>query len=131
MTFITLKQLDKLRHSLDKRQTLLAHQLRINTDERAQQPYVSLAGDVADTADAAAADTMIDTEYTRIGMEMAELRDIAAAQNRIESNSYGVCVDCEVPIRYSRLCAYPTAKRCTICQGVYEDSLHSPKHASM
>lgn len=131
MPLLTVSQLHKLKRILENRQNFLAQQVRINTDERTQQTYTSLAGDVTDKGDAASANAIIDTDYARIDMEMEELRDISAAQKRMDNLSYGVCTDCKVPIRYSRLHAYPTAKRCTICQENIEQSADSPKHASM
>ncbi|MGX6566661.1 TraR/DksA C4-type zinc finger protein [Cupriavidus necator] len=44
------------------------------------------------------------------------LADIDAARARMQHGQYGACIDCGEPIPFSRLQAYPTAKRCTACQ---------------
>jgi DnaK suppressor protein len=48
--------------------------------------------------------------------ETAELGDIEAALERIDAGTYGQCTDCGVTIPPARLNAYPTAKRCIVCQ---------------
>ncbi|CAG9166026.1 RNA polymerase-binding transcription factor DksA [Cupriavidus laharis] len=49
-----------------------------------------------------------------------ELADIEAARARMKAGQYGICTDCGQAIPYSRLQAYPTAKRCTACQSRHE-----------
>ncbi|BDB29888.1 hypothetical protein Tamer19_53980 [Cupriavidus sp. TA19] len=49
-----------------------------------------------------------------------QLADIDAAQSRMKSGQYGVCIDCQQAIPFSRLQAYPTAMRCTPCQNLHE-----------
>ena len=53
-----------------------------------------------------------------------QLADIDAARSRMRSGQYGVCIDCQQTIPFSRLQAYPTAIRCTACQSRHEH-LHS------
>jgi DnaK suppressor protein len=45
----------------------------------------------------------------------AMLADVTAAQARLESGDYGVCVDCGRPIAAERLAALPWATRCVTC----------------
>lgn len=49
-----------------------------------------------------------------------EIRDIEAALMRITENVYGICLDCGRSIYFKRLLAFPTAKRCVVCQRLYE-----------
>lgn len=49
-----------------------------------------------------------------------ELQDIAAALERIEAGTYGVCINCGELVDPARLRAFPTAKRCLRCQREYE-----------
>ncbi len=44
-----------------------------------------------------------------------EIRQIRAALARIANGTYGVCVQCGVPILQERLRARPTALRCVKC----------------
>ena len=48
--------------------------------------------------------------------ETAELAAIAAALERIDAGSYGVCTDCGVNIPAARMQASPEAWRCIACQ---------------
>lgn len=52
--------------------------------------------------------------------ERLELADIEQALARLHGETYGVCIDCDAPIGYARLEAYPTAKRCLSCQEKHE-----------
>ncbi|WP_341868083.1 TraR/DksA family transcriptional regulator [Cupriavidus lacunae] len=45
-----------------------------------------------------------------------QLADIAAARARMQHGQYGICIDCQQPIPFTRLQARPTAMRCTACQ---------------
>ena len=67
-----------------------------------------------------------------IERDLAELRDIERARQRIADGSYGRCVDCDEPIEPARLLAQPTALRCTECQSAAErrraGSAHPPRH---
>lgn len=55
-------------------------------------------------------------EYTnRLAVEYAlekDLAEIKAALARIAQNTYGICAQCEEPIRIERLRAYPEAVTC-------------------
>lgn len=49
-------------------------------------------------------------------IDMKLLREIADALHRIESDSYGICLECEEPISQKRLDAVPWARYCVTCQ---------------
>lgn len=53
--------------------------------------------------------------------ELAEINDIAAAQQRIADGSFGECSDCGAPIGAARLQANPVALRCIACQTQQEE----------
>lgn len=57
-----------------------------------------------------------ETEFALNEHETAQLGDIDAALERLQSGTYGICMDCGVNIPTARLNAYPTAKRCRDCQ---------------
>lgn len=44
-----------------------------------------------------------------------QLRDIAAALNRIEAGTFGVCLDCDEPINPKRLSFDPSVRYCLGC----------------
>ena len=49
-------------------------------------------------------------------LDYLQLKLVEAALARIDSENYGVCMDCEGPISSRRLEAIPWADRCIACQ---------------
>lgn len=87
-------------------------------DER----YADIAGDVHDLEDESLADLLTDVSHAEVARDVAEVRDIEIALQRIAAGTYGVCVRCGKPIDRERLEAHPTAKRCLPCQQYHERS---------
>lgn len=54
--------------------------------------------------------------------ESEEYNNILKALRAIEEGTYGVCVDCGLPISEKRLKYYPNASRCLACQEIVEGS---------
>ena len=75
---------------------------------------------IIEGGDYASADAMAGLDLAEAQRDVQELRDVDAARARLADGSFGICVDCEEAIADARLVAYPTAKRCTECQTVYE-----------
>ena len=46
---------------------------------------------------------------------LEEIADIRKALRRIESNTYGICIDCGEPISKARLAAVPQTPKCINC----------------
>jgi DnaK suppressor protein len=49
-------------------------------------------------------------------IDMRHLREINDALHRMDTNQYGICLECEEPISTKRLDAVPWAKYCVSCQ---------------
>jgi DnaK suppressor protein len=49
-------------------------------------------------------------------IDMRHLREINDALHRMDTEQYGVCLECEEPISSKRLDAVPWAKYCVTCQ---------------
>jgi RNA polymerase-binding transcription factor len=49
-------------------------------------------------------------------IDMRHLREINDALHRIETEQYGICLECDEPISQKRLDAVPWAKYCVTCQ---------------
>jgi RNA polymerase-binding protein DksA len=116
MSDLTAQQLTQLSRALDRRQRALLEEVRTELERSGEQHYIDLAGRVTDTGDQAVADLLADLDAQIIDRQVNELRDIAAAQERLRTGSYGACTDCGQEIGFERLTAYPTAKRCIQCQ---------------
>ena len=76
--------------------------------------------DVTDRKDEANDRLLAVVGNAEVERDLAELRAIALARERIADGSYGRCTDCGVDIDPRRLLAQPTAIRCTRCQAEAE-----------
>ena len=114
---LTQAQLSKLKQQLGKRHETLLAEVRDELEKTENQRYVELIGQApADIGDQSVGDALADLNLAIIDRHVQELRDIEAARTRIGERGFGVCIDCGNEIGYERLVAYPTAKRCLLCQ---------------
>lgn len=110
-------QLSQLEESLDKRYESLLEECRDELEKTENQQYVELIGRVpADIGDQSVGDALADLNLRIIDRHIQELCDIEAARARIRDGSFGTCIGCSDEISFERLLAYPTAKRCLVCQ---------------
>ena len=49
-------------------------------------------------------------------IDMKLLREISDALHRVDTDTYGICLECEEPISTKRLNAVPWARYCVTCQ---------------
>jgi RNA polymerase-binding transcription factor DksA len=68
------------------------------------------------TAELASDESERDLSYGRMGSQTEELREIAAALERIKDGSFGKCETCEGNIPKERLRAIAYARLCVKCQ---------------
>ena len=116
---MSLKQseLSKLVKNLDGRYQSLLEEVRDELAMPEHQQYIELIDrGPADSADAAIGDALADINLAITDRHIREIRDIEAARVRIKAGSFGSCIDCGNAIGFARLQAYPTAKRCLVCQ---------------
>jgi DnaK suppressor protein len=114
---LTESQLGEIRVLLLKRKELVEEEIR-----------KGFSRFLEDTADEET--TVVDVEegdesHVDVGKEMSfqfmsrrssELRQIKDALVRIDSGEYGICDECENPIRFERLKILPFAQLCRSCQ---------------
>jgi RNA polymerase-binding transcription factor DksA len=117
---LTPEQLGKLRAMIDERREALESEIHRDAARSRDEPYRLLAGEVSDTGDAASADLISDVDNAELSRDLQELRALETAQERIDSGSYGSCLDCGGEIEFERLLAQPTALRCFDCERVHE-----------
>jgi RNA polymerase-binding protein DksA len=75
-----------------------------------------LNSEPGDSGDESMANALADFNLTILDRHIDAMRDIEAALQRIKNGEYGVCTDCGEDVAFARLQAYPTAKRCIVCQ---------------
>ena len=78
------------------------------------------AREVQDRGDEANTGQWRETNAAMIGHHVDEISGIQAALARMESGTYGYCIDCGESIGFQRLQAYPSASRCLQCQSKAE-----------
>lgn len=110
------------RQRLTERAGALTDEIRATVARSRDERFVDVAGAVRDTEDASLADLVVAVNQADVSRDVGELREINAALARISAGEYGVCTDCWQPIGRARLDAWPTARRCIVCQERYEET---------
>ena len=126
MAALTPSQLSKLGQVLDARYKLLLDEVRDELEKSENQQYVELIGRMpADVGDESIGHALADLNLAIIDRHIREIRDIDATRARIREGRLGVCIECRDDISFPRLLAYPTAKRCLVCQQQHERTFAS------
>ena len=125
---LTPEQLGTLRALIDERRGALEAEVHLDAARSRDQPYGLLAGETTDVSDRATADLLSDLGNAELSRDVDELRALEAAQERLDSGSYGSCLDCGGDIAFERLLAQPASMRCVECQRRHEKTYaHSPE----
>ena len=90
-----------------------------------------LNSEPGDSGDESMANALADFNVTIVDRQVQGLRDIEAAFQRIKDGEYGVCTQCGDEVGFNRLMAYPTAKRCIVCQEQREREYAQEGHPKM
>lgn len=125
---LTQPQLATLTDHLDQRYASLLERVRDELANSENPQYVALLDRVpADVGDQSVADALADVNLAMVDRHVRELRDIKAAKARMTECTFGSCIACGDEIRFERMLAYPTAKRCLTCQTLHEKTFaHTP-----
>jgi DnaK suppressor protein len=116
---LTSRQTDDLKQLLQDRERQLHATLEAELHiEAPTHASITAKSD----ADWTTADVDADTLIARAEQHSVALADTTAALEKIAEGRYGVCERCGEAIGYSRLLAYPSARRCLSCQTTVERS---------
>jgi DnaK suppressor protein len=117
MTALNPSQLEQLNKKLNEQYQALLREVRDELENSGNQHRIDLLNsEPGDSGDESLANALADFNLTTLDRHIDGVRDIEAAFQRIRSGEYGVCIDCGDDIPFNRLQAYPTAKRCIVCQ---------------
>jgi RNA polymerase-binding protein DksA len=125
MSALNPDDLHRLRQRLDEREAELRAEVRGVREEEAERPSAIARTQQGDFGEQGEEHIRGEVRYAEQERDIAELRDIDEARERLEGGTYGECVDCGVEIPRERLMAQPTAKRCVACQTAFERQ-HAP-----
>jgi DnaK suppressor protein len=125
------KELDGLKRLIEARRTALQAEVHADADKARGESYAELSGGVPDEGDEAVADLLADIDNAELSRDLAELRALEAALDRIAEGSYGRCIDCGLEVGIARLKVEPAALRCIDCQRVHEKTFAQPDRSSL
>jgi DnaK suppressor protein len=117
MPTLSPSQLDQLVKKLKQDYQALLREVREELENSGNQHRIDLLNnEPGDSGDESLANALADFNLTILDRHTDGMRDIEAALQRVKSGEYGVCIDCGEDVTFPRLMAYPTAKRCIVCQ---------------
>jgi DnaK suppressor protein len=122
MAELTDAQLHDLRNRLDRREAELLEDVRAKGPEAAPPPSREPRNQVEDFGEQGEQRIREAVAQAEQERDVDELRQIAAAKERMTRLEYGECVDCGADIPLARLQAHPAAARCIPCQERYEQT---------
>lgn len=109
--------LKQFSQQLNEQNEVLLREVRNELDNPGDRHRIDLLNrEPGDPGDESMASALADFNMTRLDRHIRDMRDIEAAFRRIKDGEYGICTDCGNDIDVARLRAYPTAKRCIVCQ---------------
>lgn len=117
---LTAEQLAEFRDALTRRRSELVAEMRTKLAEASGE---RIAPDTATTTaggDEALLATASSMDLAVVKRDAGELREIEAAQQRLDEGAYGECIECGEPIAIERLRVYAAARRCAGCQSEFE-----------
>jgi RNA polymerase-binding protein DksA len=132
MPFLTPSQLDQFTIKLKQDYQTLLIEVRGELEHTGDQHRIDLLNrEPGDSGDESMANALADFNVAIVDRQVREMRDIEAALRRVRDGEYGVCIDCGTEIGVARLQAYPTAKRCIVCQEKRERDYAQEGHPKM
>lgn len=111
-----VSELKKVKEELLKRKLELEEEMTNLYQEKFSDDQVQDVGDQALTS------TMESLRSSLQDTKLDEYNRIVKALEMIEDGTYGICVDCGMPISEKRLKSFPNATRCLACQEAFEES---------
>ncbi len=117
---LSKSQLALLENKLREQQASLRAEVQGERAESDNERDRRGAREVQDRGDEANTDQWREANAAMIDHHVDEISGIQAALSRVDSGTYGLCVDCGEAIGFQRLQAYPSANRCLQCQSKVE-----------
>jgi len=132
MSVFSPSQLDQLVRKLKQDYQKLVQAVRDELENSGNQHRIDLLNsEPGDSGDESLANALADFNLAILDRHIDEMRDIEAALQRVRNGEYGTCIDCGDQITFPRLMAYPTAKRCIVCQEQREKHYAQEGHPKM
>ena len=120
MTDLDEQQLQTLRDRLLAYRRHLQEEIHDALVTDGSNDAMSLAGKVHDAQEESISEMLTEINLAMLSQHQHELANLERALQRMNDGEYGFCMDCDKPIAFARLEAYPTAVRCINCQSEHE-----------
>lgn len=120
MAQLTKTQTARLQAALDERYRELVAEIREQLTRADAEQVAAVADRVRDAGDESVVDLAQTLDAAIVDRQLAEVRAIEAARQRLQSAQIDSCADCGDDIGFERLVAAPTATRCVRCQALFE-----------
>ena len=114
---LSKSQLGEIEKLLDHQYVNLLEEVREELTRNGDAEYLEIVGrGGVDSGDEAVRGALADLNAALFDRHIREIREIEAARERLREGIFGSCEDCDDDIRFERLQARPTARRCVECQ---------------
>lgn len=132
MPALSPSQLEQLVEKLNEEYQSLLREVREELEHSGNQHRIDLLNsEPGDSGDESLANALADFNLAILDRHIDGMRDIEAALQRVRNGEYGVCIDCGEDVAFPRLMAYPTAKRCIVCQEQREKHYAQEGHPTL
>lgn len=120
MSTLDAERLSSFRDRLQSRDRFLRAEIESTQLRPDEAGPANIVGRVRDSGEDSIADHEQTVNQADVARDVGELREIAAALDRMRDGAYGTCERCGGDIPVARLDAQPTALRCIRCQALHE-----------
>jgi DnaK suppressor protein len=120
---LTAAQRGALKARLVARRAALRTEITTKLNAQDDPALLGLQNRIEERDDWAVADLETALDVAEVSRDAAELQDVEAAIERIDTNAFGSCIACGHAIPLARLEAKPMAARCVACQEKLEATM--------
>lgn len=131
MTHLSLGQIQTLQTQLTSLIARLRGEIAAAMTGTPGAEAPGLTNHLQDVDDAAVASLETSLNIAAIERDMRELRAAEQALQRLSSEGYGICTDCNAEIPFDRLHASPIASRCIVCLSRVEQASNGGRPHSL
>lgn len=132
MAALKKSQLDELVLQLKTQYQVLLREVHDELENAGSQHRIDLLNnEPGDSGDESMANALADINVATLDHHIRDIRDIEVAFQRIKEGTFGACIDCGDDIAIERLQAFPTAKRCIVCQAKREREFVQEGHPKL
>lgn len=132
MVALKKSQLDALAYQLKMQYQALLREVHEELENAGSQHRIDLLNnEPGDSGDESMANALADINVATLDHHIRDIRDIELAFKRIREGTFGACIDCGCDIAIERLQAFPTAKRCIVCQEKREREFVQEGHPTL